>query len=221
MQFNNPIIKSLILYDNNGNAVISLGPGPFITIVNPTTGAELDLDAGTTYPEIIFWNQGKTANARVNLDPVDNLSLRIATFGAGNIELVDGDTNLGFALDGSVAELKAYNAGNLLDWVALTLQNGWAAKAGYYKPAYKFTADGRIELRGVMTGGTNVDNTIVAIMPLSPAKLDVGHPVVVGGGTVNARVFYNTDGKLYIYGCAGAVDIGINGMRFSWKADST
>jgi len=219
MQFPQPIIKSLILYDNSGNAVISLGPGPFITIVNPTTGAELDMDAGTTYPEIIFWNQGKTANARVNIDPADNLSLRISTFGAGNIELVDGDTNLGFALDGSVAELKAYNAGNLLDWNLLTLQGGWAAKATYYKPAYKFTADGRIELRGVMTGGASADGTVIALMPIIPAALDIQTPAVVGGGTAQARLFYNTDGKLYCYGCAGAVDIGINGMRFSFKAD--
>lgn len=68
MQFPNPIVRSLILYDNNGNAVIVLGPGPFIKIINPTSGAEMDLDAGTTFPEIVFWNSGHTQFGKISLE---------------------------------------------------------------------------------------------------------------------------------------------------------
>lgn len=289
MQFPNPIIRSLILYDNNGNAVIVLGPGPFIKIINPTSGAELDLDAGTTFPELIFWNSGHTAFGKISLQvatfttrqmlifrsppdqtftipgtpdveprlfltseillgdvlpigsdngiggqlqldessfalhandsttPNSNWKTGIQGFATGQIWFTNA-TNDGISFDGlGTGELVALNAGTQLNWTTMGLLNGWVAAAGYYVPAYRFTPTGQIELRGVMSGGTNADNTIIGTMPIVPAKLGLCHPALETGGTVNARIFYNTDGKLYCYGCAGAGKISLDGMRFSYK----
>lgn len=67
MQFPNPIIRSLILYDNNGNAVIVLGPGPIIKVINPSTNAELDIDAGSSFPTITFFNSAHTKTGTLSL----------------------------------------------------------------------------------------------------------------------------------------------------------
>jgi hypothetical protein len=126
---------------------------------------------------------------------------------------------VGIVFDAASAELRAWNFGVALDWVNLTLQNGWTAKAGYYAPSYRFTPTGRIELRGVMTGGTNVDNTVVCLMPIVPAKLSSYGGIGITAGPANGvkRVFYNTDGKLYCYGVAGTVDLSLDGALFSYK----
>ena len=131
--------------------------------------------------------------------------------------LVTDNAGNGFGLDTTDDELKALTANVVNNWTALTLQNGWSAAAGYYAPAYRFTPTGQLELRGVMSGGTNADNTVICLMPVVPAKLGLHQPVLETGGTVNARLFYNTDGKLYCYGCAGAGKIGLDGARFSYK----
>jgi hypothetical protein len=135
---------------------------------------------------------------------------------------VTGPNGRGWGYDDTTEELAAYNAGNFLNWTNLTLQNGWIAKANYYAPSYRFTPTGQIELRGVMTGGTIVDNTIVALMPIVPAKLSSYGGIGVaptGAGTASKRVFYNTDGKLYCYGinAGGTTDLSLDGARFSYK----
>lgn len=303
MQFPNPIIRSLILYDNNGNAVIILGPGPTFKVINPTSHAELDIDAGTTYPEILFWNSAHTDFGKISLEvnptsspnqmmeirspaenslvlpgsPLVQMRLFMSSFlELGNVLPPNSDTSIGgtlfmdetffsletrstasvsralvqssasgvgnqdlfigveryvifgnvsnvFGLSGIVYnefdnELQAWNAGAPLDWTNLTLQNGWTAKAGYYAPAYRFTPTGTIELRGTMTGGTSVDNTVIALMPIVPAKLGTwGGPAVTAGSFALKRLFYNTDGKLYCYGVSGTGDLGLDGARYSYK----
>jgi hypothetical protein len=300
MQFPNPIIRSLILYDTSGNAVIILGPGPFIKIINPTSGAELDLDAGTTFPEAVFWNSAHTDFGKISLEvsqfsgnqmllirspaetatalpgtPQVQMRMFMTSFlqlgnvippntnnGVGGQLTLDADlwalgmlnpasndvnyirsigqngalqdiqistprytviappdpaTTQGVVINAFTGEIQAWNAGAVLDWVNLTLQNGWGAAAGYYTPAYRFTPTGQIELRGVMTGGANADNTVICLMPIVPAKLGLIQPALETGGSVNSRLFYNTDAKLYCYGCVGAGKIGLDGMRFSYK----
>lgn len=289
MQFPNPIITSFIIRDNNGNPVVIIGPGPFIKIVNPTSNAELDMDAGTTFPEILFWNSAHTFFGKISLEvatfstrqmiiirsppdqtftipgnpdveprifltseillgnvlPIgsDNgiggqLQLDESSFGlhvndsttplslfrvgmsaqASTKQIWFTDSvNTGVAFDAGTAELRTLNTGTVLDWTNLTLQNGWTAKAGYYTPQYRFTPTGMLELRGTMTGGTNADNTVICLMPIVPAKLGLADPHMPGGGTVNKRLFYNTDGKLYCYGVAGAADLGLDGITLSYK----
>ena len=68
-----------------------------------------------------------------------------------------------------------------------------------------------------MTAGTTADGTAIITMPIVPAKLGLIKPTMEAGGTVNARLFYNTDGKIYCYGCAGVNKISLDGMRFSYK----
>jgi len=299
MQFPNPIIRSLILYDNSGNAVIVLGPGPFIKIINPTSGAELDLDAGTTFPEAVFWNTAHTDFGKISLEvspfsanqmmlirspaepspilpgnPLIQMRMFMTSFlqlgdvkppntndgiggqlvldegswslsrrdnatqsdvvyirhiqndeieiacetSAGLVIIAQNDpfSHKGIVYDASDQELKAWDSG-VLDWTNLTITGGWSASAGYYTPQYRFTPDGLIELRGNMTAGTTADATAVITMPVVPAKFGLIRPALEAGGTVNARLFYNTDGKIYVFGCAGATKMSLDGMRFNYK----
>lgn len=58
MQFPQPIVKSLVLYDNNGNAVIVLGPGPTMTITDPVSGTVMTItdDSSKSAPVIRVTN---------------------------------------------------------------------------------------------------------------------------------------------------------------------
>jgi hypothetical protein len=93
MQFPNPILKYLIIYDSNGNPVVSIGPGPYIKITNPTSGAELDLDAGTTFPEVLFWNTAHTDYGK--------LSLEVSQFSGNQMLLIRSPAETATALPGT------------------------------------------------------------------------------------------------------------------------
>jgi len=130
---------------------------------------------------------------------------------------ITGHADIGFGYNDADKELQRWNVGSFQTWTNLTLTAGWTASAGYYTPQYRMTADGLIELRGNMTAGTTADATAVITMPVVPAKFGLIRPCLEAGGTVNARLFYNTDGKIYVFGCAGATKMSLDGMRFSYK----
>jgi hypothetical protein len=68
MQFPNPIVRALIIYDTSGNAVVIIGPGPILKVVSPM-GQEIDIDPlgqGTNTPTIEFWNTAHTAFSFIN-----------------------------------------------------------------------------------------------------------------------------------------------------------
>jgi hypothetical protein len=69
MQFPNPIVKYLIIVDNNGFPVVTIGPGPVIQVTNPI-GSRIEInDAGIggTAPTIFFYNDDRSNFAYINL----------------------------------------------------------------------------------------------------------------------------------------------------------
>lgn len=70
MQFPNPIVKYLIIVDNNGFPVVTIGPGPDIKVTNPT-GSQIDINAGSAStanaPTIFFYNDDRSNFAFINL----------------------------------------------------------------------------------------------------------------------------------------------------------
>lgn len=236
MQFDNPIITQLTIYDN-GSPAIQIGPGPDIEItgngslfiINPTTGQEiaLQLTSGGT-PEVLFKGRDSTGGQTFLMtfdDQSDNAFREYVSNGNWVITgtqsywILNGvTTGEGVLFDPVKAELHALHNNTNQDWTNLTLTSGWTAKPNYYAPAYRYTPEGEIQLRGTMTGGTSVDNTAIATMPISPAKLAAwGGPGITAGGSALKRIFYNTDGKLYCYGVSGTTDIDLTGARFSYK----
>lgn len=237
-QFKDQVVRQLIVTDGAGNTIsITAGPPPEIeitgngslTVVNESTGQSITLqlsDSGT--PEILF--VGSTAGGHkafiLSFDDLsDNVFREFPSPGDWSIHgdssywTLNGlDTGEGVLFDPTPSELHSYHNGVNQDWTALTLQNGWTAKAGYYPPSYRFTPTGTIELCGVMTGGTSVDNTVIALMPVVPAKLgSYGGVGITAGGSALKRVFYNTDAKLYCYGCSGTGDLSLDGAKFRYK----
>lgn len=65
MQFQNPIVRQLVIYDNNGNPVVIIGPGPHIIAAG--SDGEIDIDASTPTPSIYFWNTDRSDYARIQL----------------------------------------------------------------------------------------------------------------------------------------------------------
>lgn len=156
---------------------------------------------------VLYWTPGPNSGAFTSRVRVSD---ELITF--------TDNSNIGVCYDGVTREIKRFNNGTVQDWTTLTLNNGWTAKAGYYVPAYRFTPDGMIELSGTMGGGTSADNTIIATMPVVPAKLGLyGGPGIDAGGSALKRIFYNTDGKLYCYGVSGTATISLDGIRFRYK----
>jgi hypothetical protein len=55
-------------------------------------------------------------------------------------------------------------------WQPLVLQNNWVAYGDYYAaPQYQVDLSGRVYLRGLITGGTVTDLTVLAVLPVSPS----------------------------------------------------
>lgn len=237
MQFPNPIVTQLTITDN-GQIAVQIGPGPKIYITgngeiqiqNPTTGQELDLRLSALGNPIVEFDGRTSSGGKVfkltfdeqndnkyqEYSPSFSQSETQSAAGWYVSETVSG---IGFGFDPTDQELKVIQAGTetFLDWTNLTLTGGWSASAGYYTPQYRYTPDGLLELRGNMTAGTTADGTAVITMPVVPAKFGLIRPAIEAGGTVNARLFYNTDGKIYVFGCAGTTKMSLDGMRFSYK----
>jgi hypothetical protein len=243
-QFKNQVVRQLIVTDGAGNTItINAGPPPEIlvtgngeiTIRNVTTGQELNLRLSSLGNPIVQFT-GRTADGgkvfKLTFDEGDGVTVNnkyqeySPSFNQTVVQSAAGwyvwtlPSGAGVGFDPTDAEFKVIDAGTetFSDWTNLTLQNGWTAKAGYYAPAARFTPSGTLELRGVMTGGTSVDNTIIALMPIVPAKLSsYGGVGITAGGSALKRVFYNTDGKLYCYGVSGTADLSLDGASFSYK----
>lgn len=68
MQFPNPIVKFLIIVDNNGFPVVTIGPGPDIKLTSPN-GSQIDLNAGdiSNPPTMFFYNDDRTNYGYINL----------------------------------------------------------------------------------------------------------------------------------------------------------
>ena len=225
------------VYDNNGNIIaiidqngVNIYGNGQLNIVNQIIaglGITVRLNAGTGAPIISFGGRTSTGGKQYNLtfdDNNDNAFEESTTGGnwrihntATGVRVYEITNFHGYGFEPSSAELRAIRTGAYADWTTLITGNGWTAKVGYYPPSYRYTPDGCIELYGTMTGGINADNTILCTMPEIPSKLSIQTPTLSAGGSASSRIFYNTDGKLYCYGCVGATDIDLGGIKFRYK----
>lgn len=301
MQFPNPIIRSLVLYDNNGNAVVVLGPGPSIVIKGTTPSGDIEMTSSGGTAQIRFWNQPHTDFGSILAHDVtdgvtNNIvsmiyqgSTRTSVIGPGNPIVHTGmiqDSFLGLpgtwignivasgqaigavlGVEDTVIDNQFIDSNGVLNatlsvtedqwtytnwilpntdvlqmnwlegngvfrflgignWVNLTLNSGWTAKAGYIRPALRLNIQGTVELRGTMTGGTIVDNTQIATIPAPGFVGAYGHPAgavlltpsiaPTGAGTTSRRIFISGTG-IFVYGinAGGTQDIGLDSLSYS------
>lgn len=84
-------------------------------------------------------------------------------------------------------------------WRALSLQNGWVARGGFYTPSYRKEPGGLVRLTGGMIGGTNTNGTVIAVLPpgYRPAS---DHPMeMLGNDGRVIGLFARTTGDLEIF----------------------
>lgn len=97
-------------------------------------------------------------------------------------------------------------------WHGLAYSNGWSDfGAPYNSGAYRLTAIGMVQLRGLIKGGTGADGTIIATLP-NPYR-PLGQVIIsVGGGTPNKSngILITTGGDVKIYGVAAAPGDGVS-----------
>lgn len=104
-------------------------------------------------------------------------------------------------------------------WHAMTLANGWAAAGGAFDtPSYRITAEGKVDLKGVATGGTHAAGTVVTTLPTGwrPAKTRQ----LVASADGNTSPFccllqVAADGTIKIFqGASASAAIGFDGLSF-------
>jgi hypothetical protein len=105
---------------------------------------------------------------------------------------------------------------------AVAFQNGWSNLGGNWTQAqYMMDCEGRVELRGVILGGTKTDGTVIFTLPIPfrPAKDEILPIAMVSPGAgpnVNVRVFSAT-GQVQIFGMAASTtgNFSLGGTSFS------
>jgi hypothetical protein len=223
------------LYSNTGSdAGLGINSGSYVSTItgNPTLRPRLIFSDGDTFQETVLSHVDPTqTNIGGTLIITDNTMVLGVTDHTG--------LNMGAMVIGSDGKIQfkvTLNQINPVSWDPTTkwlevdtqgwqdilLNNGWSNKSLYDTAQMKMTPHGNVIFKGTITGGTTTDGTqwgqipTNQMQPVNHSKLM--HPVVVGGGTVNARVYINGATRpdlIYIYGCAGAVDIGLEGLSYS------
>lgn len=225
MQFPNPIVNELIIYDSATNQpIVIIGPEPSIVVQNPNnpTGKieistdilgdpELDftspdgdlyrIEADTTSLGIGFNNlAGRSA---IYIVDGTGIALRASAVGAPSV-LFD-DTN-GFIYAGFYAPFTKE------DWVTATPINGWAGTV-----KYKLLPTGQVIWRGSLAGGTNVVGTqIVSSVAAKYRPIDVcRYETPTGDANAGGRVQMSAAGALVIARTPAVTSIWLDPVSYS------
>lgn len=101
-------------------------------------------------------------------------------------------------------------------WTSLMLQNGWVdLAAGFETAQYRRTADGDVEIRGVIKSGVVTNGTVIFTLPegYRPVSRRI-NATVYGAGEVSGRIDVWANGQATIHGVL-ANDYLVLNMRFS------
>lgn len=163
----------------------------------------------------------------VNLAVVDSNNNPKSTYSVGNGSITYqhdmGTANLGgFSYDpNAIPTVDYFTQIGWGLWQNVVFQNGWSNLGGNWATGqYRLDTEGRVELKGVILGGTKADFTTIFNLPapFRPPKdvIVAVAPVSSGASTiVHIRIF--TNGNVQIFGMAasGTGNIGIENASFS------
>jgi hypothetical protein len=105
-------------------------------------------------------------------------------------------------------------------WQPITLQNSWAAYGTPYASAqYQVDLNGRVWLRGLITGGTITDGTVLATLPYTPS-FEIATLALANSGSAYSpvRLDITTSGNVLIYGASafsGSYFVSLDQLSFS------
>jgi hypothetical protein len=100
------------------------------------------------------------------------------------------------------------------DWIPLTLQNSWVALGGNYQiPAYRVHDDGRVELRGAVTGGSSAGATIATLPEGVRPSRQFNQPA--DGNLAYASLFIRTDGQINCQAGGSTAFTSLDGVSFN------
>lgn len=118
-----------------------------------------------------------------------------------NCEFINRDTVLSLAISYGLYGNQGNIHKGLLTFTkdALSLQNSWTTVGGYEGPYYTRDSEGRVELYGVITGGTTTAGTVIATLPdgFRPIARVMNSVVNDSGSVVTTGVIYvETNGNI-------------------------
>ncbi len=205
MQFQDQIVQQIILVDNNGNAIIVIGPTPEIDIIGAppsTSKIVLHLDSNG-FPAIEFTNDAGNVFTITAFPGSSELALFAGTVASAISELaldINGDirfsTASGTAVNPhviyqqSTGRLQVGNPGaTVRGWTAIPLTAGFASggSAAVYKPM----PDGMVKLAGNIIGPVSPipGGTVIATMPVGYRPFqDLSNSIVFDGSATHGKV---------------------------------
>lgn len=215
-----PIIQAGIV-----SAIDPLNPLIVIEAPAPFASAQLRLyvltSATPNAPVIDFHDivTNNTARLIADISSVNTrtfLTLSAGSASGGNTHLTlktDTASTSRIVVDQPVIAVDQASPGTDESWHTLTLSNGWVA--GAITPQYRMMPDGTVLLRGLMTGGTTADGTIIATVPVGYRPTSRSRFITAESGTGNdwRHVSVDTNGNITVFHCAAA-NICIDGVRF-------
>lgn len=149
-----------------------------------------------------------------------SLYMHIATTASNAFSLIGVNTGpsvvaKGVGSNGYYSITASYIPGSAsVTWNNMTLQSGWVAFGGAYStPQFTKTSDGVVHLKGLITGGTNADGTLLVTLPAGYRPKE--HLLL---STVDyaqrARLDVNADGTVLIYYSASNGWMSFDGLSF-------
>jgi hypothetical protein len=93
MQFPQPIVRSLVIYNNDGTPAVSIGPGPMMTIFSSAANSgniDLGPDQTTGFAVVRFWDHDHVKFAQISSNDLISSS-EYPQLGMGPYNTVTGD----------------------------------------------------------------------------------------------------------------------------------
>ena len=109
-----------------------------------------------------------------------------------------------------------------LAWTGITLTSGWSNASGKQAAQVRYGVGDKIEIRGVITGGTITTGTAIFTLPTGmrpPASINIPLGVAIGGSAIagEARLRIEPTGVAYIHNVQNNTEISFLG-EFSTSA---
>jgi hypothetical protein len=229
----------VILTDGSGNVVGTLDGSAGLVLVGNGTLADPEFQI-TPFSDMLWAGSTPTQTQDTSIEVGtivdDQTETRIAMILSSGKDNGQAQAMLAVAAapaDGSEPPVVVTGNGTLLvgsdpagpsgqavpeSWHAMTLVNSWTHASAFDVPSYRMTAEGKVDLKGVASGGTHTSGTLVATLPVGYRPTVQRQLVASADGNVSpfcCVLHVATNGQITMFeGTSTADVIGFDGLSF-------
>jgi hypothetical protein len=166
-------------------------------------GATANTALSVTDANILLYNFGSNNWAGLGADGSGNVWIRTGLSG----------TPIGALIVSPVGDLSILGSITQSSWAAVTLSGGWSnVGGGFPNLQYRRDKQGRVQVRGSITGGTATDGTVIATLPsgFRPATGTGTHLIPVSGNAGVGSILIGTSGAMSLLGLSSSSFLHLN-----------